>query len=345
MGEQLREVEGTEAAQPETMVPEQPELQKNGRTAKNPLKKDVSRVCGGLLIYMLILNGIVIISTIRTTVFLMLRTGGKMPSEAEVLALVEDGMPMILGVMIGTLLLTLMMRKQAPVKEMFQPKKKMTVAGFFGLLAVFMSAQFVFSYISELLEAGLNLIGYSAMESIESATGTSSTVSMFVYAAFVGPFVEELIYRGFVLDSLKKYGKLFAIVVSSLLFGVMHANLPQALFAFSVGLVLAYTASEYSLTWAIVLHIANNFVFAELMGRISGLFGEKAGTVISGVVIIGFFIAGLLVLWKNRVKIGDYISKNRTEKGKYRMAFTTVTLLLFVGINLLAAFSMLKKLP
>src|SRR5699024_12084498 len=57
--------------------------------------------------------------------------------------------------------------------------------------------------------------GYSFMGSIEAATGTSSTVSMVLYAGIFGPVFEEIIYRGFLMKSLQRYGKTFAILVSA----------------------------------------------------------------------------------------------------------------------------------
>lgn len=72
---------------------------------------------------------------------------------------------------------------------------------------VFMGCPIVATCGSTLLEGGLNLIRYTAVASEEAASSVSITVSMFLYAAIVGPIVEELIYRGFVLRSFEKYGK------------------------------------------------------------------------------------------------------------------------------------------
>ena len=37
----------------------------------------------------------------------------------------------------------------------------------------------------------------------------------------------------------------------------MHGNIPQAVFAIFVGVVLGYVTIEYSIWWAILLHIFN----------------------------------------------------------------------------------------
>lgn len=325
------------------IVPEGPE--EKVQPDKKKMKKEISRVGGSLILYTIILNIIVAMDMIWKVAMMSFRNNGIIPEEAEILKLAESGTSSIIAVAVGILFLLVFATKRVSVSEMFRSKSRMTPGIFFRLLAVFMMAQFVFSGVAQLLEAGLNLIGFTAMDSIEAATGASSTFSMFLYASFAAPIGEELVYRGFTMEPLRKYGKLFAIVMSSVLFGVMHANLPQAMFAVCVGLVLAYTAMEYSVLWAMLLHIANNFVFAELMSRVEKLLGETGGEIFGGVVIFAFFVAGIVVLWRRRATIKEYIAKNRTEKGTYKVAFSTVTVILFIAFEMLIAFTSLKRLP
>jgi hypothetical protein len=112
------------------------------------------------------------------------------------------------------------------------------------------------------LEFSLRLFGYTAMTQLTAASSTSTTLSMFLYTSIAAPICEELIYRGFVLRSFQGYGKVFSIILSALLFGVMHANLFQMLFAFLVGLVLGYVATEYSIFWSMVLHLLKHSFFS-----------------------------------------------------------------------------------
>ena len=123
----------------------------------------------------------------------------------------------------------------------------------------------------------------------------------------------------------------------------MHANLPQMAFAMAVGFVLAYVTEEYSIKWAILLHMINNFVFAELISLLGKFLGTEIGEALN-VVIFGFFIAGCIVLWKNRTKVMVYFTENKEEPRKYVYAFTTVSVLLFVIFNLLVGISMIQPL-
>ena len=57
----------------------------------------------------------------------------------------------------------------------------------------------------------------------------------------VGPFAEEVFFRGFALPGLaRRSGPLGAVLVSSLLFGLAHANVALFLPAFAAGLLLAW---------------------------------------------------------------------------------------------------------
>lgn len=91
-----------------------------------------------------------------------------------------------------------------------------------------------------------------------------SLMSIAVYSCLWGPVVEEVAFRGVILTSLKRYGKIFAIVTSSLFFALLHGNLSQGVFTFGLGLVLGYAACEFSLIWSIGLHIFSN-VLATLL--------------------------------------------------------------------------------
>lgn len=72
-------------------------------------------------------------------------------------------------------------------------------------------------------------------------------ISLAVFAAVIGaPVAEEFLFRGYMYGALKNAtGRLFATVVISLLFAVVHGNLPALLplFVFSLILCAAYEMS------------------------------------------------------------------------------------------------------
>ena len=116
--------------------------------------------------------------------------------------------------------------------------------------------QFLFSKLSTLLEALANGLGLSLLSELEAAGGVNTSLPNLLYIVILGPAAEELMFRGMALRALKPYGKCFAILGSALAFAAYHANLPQALFAFPLGLLFAWLALEYSFCWALLFHMA-----------------------------------------------------------------------------------------
>ena len=51
---------------------------------------------------------------------------------------------------------------------------------------------------------------------------------------------EELLFRGFILHSLRQYGDVFAVIISSVLFAAVHLNPAAAILAFLSGMVLGF---------------------------------------------------------------------------------------------------------
>lgn len=154
--------------------------------------------------------------------------------------------------------------------------RAMKVSTFLLLTATCIGAQVVAIVYAPLLEMLLNLFGFSAMESIQSATAGADTFSMFLYSSLAAPIVEELLCRGFVQRSLAPYGKRFAIVASAFLFGLLHGNIYQSPYAFCVGLLLGYTAMEYSIAWSMLLHMINNLLLGDTLSRLMEMFQISA---------------------------------------------------------------------
>lgn len=78
--------------------------------------------------------------------------------------------------------------------------------------------------------------------------------------ALVGPVVEELFFRGAIERTLlRKYKPWVAIVVSGLIFGIVHMNPAQVVFASLAGMLLGWLYWQTrSLIPCMVVHVLNN---------------------------------------------------------------------------------------
>jgi len=82
-----------------------------------------------------------------------------------------------------------------------------------------------------------------------------------VFAAVVGPIIEELFFRAFMYSALKKYiGIFWAMFITASIFAVLHTNLVGFLPIMVLGIALAYLYEKTgNLVSSITLHIMHNF--------------------------------------------------------------------------------------
>lgn len=245
-----------------------------------------------------------------------------------------SGWPYILSIVIGVLIVLAWKGKDFWRREMFERNQPMTVGSFFRLLCVFMSMQLIFRFVSVGFELILNLMGYSAMTAMEMATTTGGSFSMYLYACILGPISEELLFRGLLLRTLKPCGKQTAILVSALVFGLFHGNIVQIPFAFGVGLVLAYVALEHSILWAMVLHVFNNMVLADLLGRLLNLLPETVGLVLGNGIFLLTGIGAAVILIRNRRPAAAYLRQNKPDRISVKALVTSPMLWIFAAVML-----------
>ena len=122
---------------------------------------------------------------------------------------------------------------------------------------------------------------------------------MIVYAILIGPVLEELCIRGVTFGFLEKSNikPFFIILISGILFGIMHLNLVQGIYASVLGFFLGYMRYKYrSIKITIVMHILFNF-----MGTYGEMLMEKlnlsngANLILGGISLFVLLFAVLLV--------------------------------------------------
>ena len=193
------------------------------------------------------------------------------------------------------------------------------------IIILLLGCQCVFNQVATVFEVALNVIGFSAKKEVELATVGHHSIMYFLYAAFMGPLVDELVMRGGIAYQLQKYGKVLSIMFSAIVFGFFHMNFVQGIFAFLVGIMLAYIAIEYSFGWAVFFHILNNFGFNLILGTfMTSVVGEAQAEMISLTIMAIAAIASVVLLGMYRKQIIQYVQENRTAKGTYKVAFSSI---------------------
>ena len=113
----------------------------------------------------------------------------------------------------------------------------------------------------------MNLIGYDPSVFATDLLTDSSDPKLyelildFIVVCLVPGFCEEFLFRGAILSNCLPFGKGKAILISALLFSLMHRNPAQILYTFVAGILLGIIYVKTKSIWnCVILHTVNNFV-------------------------------------------------------------------------------------
>lgn len=200
--------------------------------------------------------------------------------------------------------------------------------------------------VSSLLETGVeNLFGVMLVEPDDTPSSFIYMIVDSVYAVLIAPFVEELVFRGFVLKNFSRYNVYTGIVMSGLLFGLMHGNFYQFIFTAPFGIALAYmTVKSNSIVPAMFTHfLANAGV------TVINLVGLNDAELSDGIFMIwlGFFIVvGLIFLIIGLSSKMIRLPKNtKAEKKRgFPLVFTSHAVIIYIIIQFVECIMAIEKL-
>lgn len=110
----------------------------------------------------------------------------------------------------------------------------------------------------------------------------------------IGPIIEEILFRGIILNGLlKKYSPAKAILFSSLLFSLIHGNLPQMFnalfFGILLGLIYIKTKSLYAVIFTHI--IANTLsIILSALEEYMPILGNPLLLTLLGLLLLAVFI-------------------------------------------------------
>lgn len=234
-------------------------------------------------------------------------------------------------------------------REFFQydlkvTNKKFGVKTIILAIIILLSLNSLLVMFSNVLEVALNAFGFSANFALEELeTLNQLTIPMLIYSCLVAPVFEEFIYRGAVLRSLEKYGKGFAIMISAILFGLMHGNFYQIFMAIGVGIILGYLATEYSIKLTILLHIMNN-VCVQVLSQITTNLGGKVENVIDIAFTVMSIIVLIIACIRKRNNIKGWLQNNKIQKGLMLRFFTSILIIVIVILDIFEVISGITRI-
>lgn len=160
-----------------------------------------------------------------------------------------------------------------------------------GMLCCTVS-QFVVSYLIAFLQLLFD-VKFTQGTPVEPNSVFACVLTV-IGTAIIPGICEEFAMRCCCVQLLRKYGKSFGVVAVSIVFGILHGNVIQFIFAFIVGLVLGYiTVKTDSIVPAVLIHTFSNGV-SVLSSVITYAAGEKAATAAVTAAYAFWAVAGII---------------------------------------------------
>lgn len=216
------------------------------------------------------------------------------------------------------------------------------------------SAMYLFNII------GFNLVEYinrlsdgrlgntDALNEIVSASPTWITIAI---ACFIGPIMEELIFRKVLVDRVLPFGEFRACLVSALIFGLFHGNFRQFFYATALGFIFAYVYVKtrnifYSIGMHIGINLLGTLIIPNLLSAKNLEAVERAAAdpfnmtnsdalkvlLVAGTLIIsaGIILTGVILFFV-------FLKKIRFEAPKYEVEGGRATHMLLLNGGMIAA--------
>lgn len=312
----------------------------NDKQINKFLRRQFTKVGWILILYYLLMNVLaslgMILEMAKQSIWSF--AAGDFRMDLDIDAIAGNAWGYILTILVGIVLLHAWKGPDYWKEEILAKESPITPGKLLCLLSFCIGAQTVNTLWVTILEVILNQFGMSAMTVLESVSGASDTFSMFLYASILAPIGEEILFRGYILRALRPYGKRFAIFGSALLFGLFHGNLLQTPYAFLVGLVLGYVTVEHSIVWAVLLHMFNNLVLADLLTRLTANLPEMALGVLNMVIFGSFFVVSAGILIAKYREISIYRKNEWMDRRVLKCFFTNsgiIVLTVIMVINMI----------
>lgn len=221
-------------------------------------------------------------------------------------------------IMMFTMLITIpvmiiLMKKDEDIKCFMTYKEHYKIISFEGFWLMIPLGIFVCLGLTKLVTIFPidNIIG--SYEKVVQSYNDSNIWLRFLTLCILVPIAEELVYRGMLYKRLKEYNEMtIAAYIAALIFGVVHMNLVQGIYATIAAVILIFVYEKYKTILApIFLHMVIN-----LMALISGefeVFEKINNTLLAKIFFMILELFGIVLLvkiiWKRKKNYGSVADK------------------------------------
>ena len=236
-----------------------------------------------------------------------------------------------------------LMIKKLPEEE----KRESRTLGVFEVIKICVisySLVYIVNFLTNLLMMLIAVFkGSEVINPLVNMLEGSNWIWSLIFAGILSPIIEEMMFRGVMLNKLRGYGDKIAIITTAVLFGLFHANFSQFFYAVVLGMIFAYvTLKTGTIKYSIILHIVVNIMGGVIL---PALIGDGSNIVVVGcvgVVLLAIVIVGLVLLVKNKKNIYLLDGEIKLEKGTaFKTIWVNVGMILYVVVCLISMISIL----
>lgn len=244
-----------------------------------------------------------------------------------------SSLPMYLVGMPLAYLLLRALPTRAPQKRRFNPFT------WFGFLCLCFAVSFASNYIGQYISSWFSVLtGIKIENELGQMTGMTPFGINLLFVGILAPIFEELFYRKAVIDRLRRYGDLPAILLSGLIFGLVHGNLNQMFYATAVGILLSFIyVRTGSVLYTISIHAAFNMIggvyTTELLRRLGDSLTPAEGDTVGEAMLAAYSIFVVVSLVVGLIFFLVNIKRFRRSlmPGEYTLDFDDWMRVLFIN--------------
>lgn len=160
----------------------------------------------------------------------------------------------IMQLIAGVIFLVFFLKYRNEISAPPMGKRRCSAKVFVKYLAAVFAVNMAVSAVDYILQLTVNIHLAGESENIKE-----NPVIMLIFIGIFPAITEELIYRGIIYRYLRKHGTIFAAAMSSMIFGLVHMNFIQLVFAGAMGFVLCLLYEKTgSLRYGMLIHFLNN---------------------------------------------------------------------------------------
>ena len=253
-----------------------------------------------------------------------------------------------LGMVPNLILSQLIVLLPAAIGVLLAKENPIKLAGFHKIK---MSSVFMIILFTFLCMPLITLINAISMLFVDNAVASMSSdileapfMAMFLLMGILGPLNEELVCRGIFYQSYKRSGTMLqAMLLSAMLFALMHMNFNQAAYAFVIGMIAVLLVEATGSLWSsVLLHVTINIQPVFLMYMEDGADIQEAEELLTNdllLLVISVYLviaavttalAGCVLAWiaKNEKREENLRAVWKTRKYKKEGKVVTVPLLI-----------------